>query len=142
MSFWITCSSSPLAPNLTSSKTLKCFTCAKPLKSSAWRVRAVRAATAELDIGIAPAVLSSAGYMKFSRPPASSSNATSISRTRKVLATPAQIASGVRSSISHPACWSISPILLSMTQERLSGKVTNVPLRSRSRPPVAVPQVT
>jgi hypothetical protein len=57
------------APSLTSSKTLKWFTCVKPLENSARLVCAVRAATAELERGIAPAVLNSAGYRNFSSLP-------------------------------------------------------------------------
>src|ERR1700733_2205046 len=107
----MTPSSSPVSPNFTSSKMLKCFTCAKLLNSSARLERAVQAATAELERGIAPAVFSSVGYTKFSKLPATFSRATSVSPTRKILATQAQIDSGVPSSESKPASCSTANIL-------------------------------
>src|ERR1019366_9134758 len=92
------------------------FTWVKPLKSSARLVCAVRAATAELERGIAPAVLNSAGYRKFSSLPLSSSSATSVSLTWNILATQAQIDSGVLSAESKPASRSISHIFPSMPE--------------------------
>src|SRR5712692_455163 len=72
MSFWI--SAGPggwlfsALPSFTLSKILACFTVAKLLKSSTFRVTAVWAATAdELEIGIDPAVFSSSGKRSLSR---------------------------------------------------------------------------
>src|ERR1035437_122714 len=91
---------------------LECFTCVKLLKSSACLDRAVRAATAELESGIAPAVFNSAGCRKFSILPPSSSSATSVTFTWKILATQAQIDSGVLPQESKLASCSICIMLL------------------------------
>src|ERR1039458_2166167 len=68
------------------SKMLACFTRAKLLKISAFLLRAVCAATALLEIGMAPVVRRCSGKMNLSRPPSSRSSATSAYRTRNTFA--------------------------------------------------------
>src|ERR1035438_5692663 len=80
------------------SKILACFTRAKLLKISAFVLNAVWAATALLEIGIAPVVRRCSGKMNLSRPPSRRSRATSAYCTRNTLANTMLTSRGVTPS--------------------------------------------
>src|ERR1035438_4496369 len=93
-------SSESLVLGLMVSKMLACFTRAKLLKISAFLLRAVWAATALLEMGMAPVVRRCSGKMNLSRPPSSRSSATSAYCTRNTFAKTMLTSRGVTPSPS------------------------------------------
>src|SRR5882762_11136394 len=88
------------APSFTVSNRLACFTRAKELESRDVPVDTVRAATAELDIGITPAARSSGGKTNRRLPFSTRSTATSLRDTFRIWASFELTLSGLGDSIS------------------------------------------
>src|SRR5580658_776815 len=95
MGFGAAASSESVALGLMVSKMLACFTRAKLLKISAFLLKAVCAATALLESGIAPVVRRCSGKTNRSRPLSNRSRATSVYCTRNILARTIETSMGV-----------------------------------------------
>ena len=82
ISFWMgagaDCSADSELVGFTASKILACLTLAKLLNISAFLLNAVWAATAELEIGMAPLVRRCSGKINLNSPPSRRRSATSV----------------------------------------------------------------